>query len=268
MRQGLAEDYACPISSQLMVQPVLAEDGFLYERKAIDKWLRTKATSPKTLRPMGKRLVDDLVAKQTIAKLLEAGAVADDEAVAWHLEKGALHMEDSPAGSGAMLAAEHFRAAADLGSSEGALRLVGAELQRLVGTYADKTGIQLGTPQVFQRRLMTEWEDLAVGGSTESIIWVIDVARELERLCKRPAPGAGEKVGWQKSMAALAGKTYRITCHFDHWRAFQIFDIDVNGEDAPEVEDEMTEMGFNVPFDACALVWRGGEPFPVAQRVP
>lgn len=153
-----------------------------------------------------------------------------------------------------MLAAEHFRAAADLGSSEGALRLVGAELQRLVGTFADKSGIQLGAssgaPPAGQRRLMTAWEDLPVG----SLIWVIDDARELERLCERPAPGVDDAVGFNVEMIALCGKTYRVCGVYASQLSFQVFDTEVNGEDEDEDDDE---GGYLLPFDACALVRRG-----------
>ena len=38
----------CPITQQLMIQPVLAEDGYCYERAAILKWFERKQTSPVT----------------------------------------------------------------------------------------------------------------------------------------------------------------------------------------------------------------------------
>ncbi|KAF2463700.1 uncharacterized protein BDR25DRAFT_245013 [Lindgomyces ingoldianus] len=41
-------DYICPISSELMDDPVLALDSFTYERKAIERWFQTNETSPFT----------------------------------------------------------------------------------------------------------------------------------------------------------------------------------------------------------------------------
>ena len=42
------EDYICPITAEIMTDPVSTSDGFTYERAAITEWLRTKDTSPKT----------------------------------------------------------------------------------------------------------------------------------------------------------------------------------------------------------------------------
>ena len=42
------DDYICPITSEIMTDPVSTVDGFTYERTAITEWLRTKDTSPST----------------------------------------------------------------------------------------------------------------------------------------------------------------------------------------------------------------------------
>ena len=42
------DDYMCPITAEIMTDPVCAADGFTYERTAISEWLRTKDTSPFT----------------------------------------------------------------------------------------------------------------------------------------------------------------------------------------------------------------------------
>ena len=42
------DDFICPITSEIMTDPVSTVDGFTYERAAITEWLRTKDTSPKT----------------------------------------------------------------------------------------------------------------------------------------------------------------------------------------------------------------------------
>lgn len=41
------EDYLCPITHELMKDPVQASDGHTYERSAIEKWLEIRTTSPK-----------------------------------------------------------------------------------------------------------------------------------------------------------------------------------------------------------------------------
>ena len=42
------DDFVCPITAEIMTDPVSTSDGFTYERAAITEWLRTKDTSPKT----------------------------------------------------------------------------------------------------------------------------------------------------------------------------------------------------------------------------
>ena len=47
------ENLSCPISMELMREPVLAADGFTYDRHAISAWLaRGKTTSPTTGAPL------------------------------------------------------------------------------------------------------------------------------------------------------------------------------------------------------------------------
>ena len=45
---GLLDEYVCPITAEIMTDPVCTLDGFTYERKAITEWLRTNDTSPAT----------------------------------------------------------------------------------------------------------------------------------------------------------------------------------------------------------------------------
>ena len=42
------DDYVCPITAEIMTDPVSTVDGFTYERAAITEWLRIKDTSPVT----------------------------------------------------------------------------------------------------------------------------------------------------------------------------------------------------------------------------
>lgn len=47
----------CPITCELMEDPVLAMDGHSYERKAIEDWLQRNATSPTTNLPLPSTLL-------------------------------------------------------------------------------------------------------------------------------------------------------------------------------------------------------------------
>jgi len=56
----LPEALRCPLTGAPMVDPVVAEDGWAYERAALTQWLRTSTLSPRTGRPLpGPRLLDD-----------------------------------------------------------------------------------------------------------------------------------------------------------------------------------------------------------------
>jgi len=45
---SVPDEYLCPITQAVMVDPVLGSDGRTYERSAITEWLRTHNTSPIT----------------------------------------------------------------------------------------------------------------------------------------------------------------------------------------------------------------------------
>eukprot|EP00727_Mastigamoeba_balamuthi_P013521 m51a1_g8792 hypothetical protein (830) ;mRNA; f:232309-235432 len=50
--EEVPREYLCPITLQLMEEPVVASDGFIYERAAIAQWLAKHSTSPLTKRHM------------------------------------------------------------------------------------------------------------------------------------------------------------------------------------------------------------------------
>jgi hypothetical protein len=46
------DEFRCPITMEVMTDPVIGEDGHTYERTAITQALRVKAASPMTRQPM------------------------------------------------------------------------------------------------------------------------------------------------------------------------------------------------------------------------
>lgn len=58
----------CPISQEIMVDPVVAEDGQTYERAALMGWLGEKPISPVTGRRMGSLVVPNHALRSIIAK--------------------------------------------------------------------------------------------------------------------------------------------------------------------------------------------------------
>ena len=76
----------CPINRELPFDPVLAEDGKIYERDAILKWFAKKAgdaTSPSTGAVIGTKLLPAVQVRNTIESLIQTGAIEGEIAEAW-----------------------------------------------------------------------------------------------------------------------------------------------------------------------------------------
>ena len=68
----MVEDYHCPITTELMTDPVMTTDGFTYERAAIERWFVSSNLSPITGVPLAStQLVPNLTAKSGIRAVLE-----------------------------------------------------------------------------------------------------------------------------------------------------------------------------------------------------
>ena len=116
----LSEIVMCPISHELMVDPVLAADGNSYERKEIEQWLENHDTSPVTnLQLETKTLFENHAVKQQIEKLVESGELDGDMCVEWLERKH----KQSP---------EHAQELFDEGKVEEAAKLGHAKAQGLM----------------------------------------------------------------------------------------------------------------------------------------
>jgi hypothetical protein len=83
----VADEYVCPITAELPLDPVTAEDGRCYERCAIEEWFsrqpEPQVKSPVTNEPMGKRLFPAVQLRNTLKRLVESGAISGSKADAW-----------------------------------------------------------------------------------------------------------------------------------------------------------------------------------------
>jgi len=83
----VADEYVCPITAELPLDPVTAEDGRCYERCAIEEWFskqpEPQVKSPVTNEPMGKRLFPAVQVRNTLKRLVESGAISGSKADAW-----------------------------------------------------------------------------------------------------------------------------------------------------------------------------------------
>ena len=72
LQASMVEDYHCPITTELMADPVMTTDGFTYERAAIERWFVSSNLSPITGMPLAStQLVPNLTAQSGIRAVLE-----------------------------------------------------------------------------------------------------------------------------------------------------------------------------------------------------
>jgi len=245
--RSMVEQFLCPITSELPVCPVVAQDGRVYERDAIETWFESKATSPLTREPMGKRLVDSSQTRSLIRTAIENGGVDDDSAAAWHLESakaiaggklvGALtsmkdHLESADALSSSpeiklSLEAVNLKLQQDTLLKRGSD--AGADLVALVlggAKTGDATTESAETP-------LARWRELRPG---KSIIRIISDASLLKQHCERPPRGADGSICWMDELANLCGQTCRVKENDVEGKGYCVLDA------------------WYVPFKACILV--------------
>ena len=81
---GAANEFLCPITQELPVEPVTAMDGKVYERKAIEEHLRTgNGRSPMTNQPMGSTLLPAPHVRNSLELMVKSGALTGDKVDAW-----------------------------------------------------------------------------------------------------------------------------------------------------------------------------------------
>lgn len=68
---AVPDHFICPISLEMMQDPVICSDGNTYERREITRWLQTHDTSPKTnIELTNKILITNYAIKSGIEKFL------------------------------------------------------------------------------------------------------------------------------------------------------------------------------------------------------
>ena len=87
---SIAQEWTCPITQELPLDPVTAQDGRVYERSAIVTWFnkRRKAgqpiKSPVTNEPMQKCLLPAPQVRNTIEGMIQSGVLVGDIATGWN----------------------------------------------------------------------------------------------------------------------------------------------------------------------------------------
>jgi hypothetical protein len=85
----VADECTCPLTHELPLDPVLAEDGCVYERTSIEAWIAKCTANEQPLRsplhntPMGPKLLASLHTRKMIERMVESGKLTGSKADAW-----------------------------------------------------------------------------------------------------------------------------------------------------------------------------------------
>jgi TPR repeat protein len=82
----VADEWLCPITKELPLDPVMAEDLRFYERASIEEWFRRNESairSPVANTAMGQVLKAVPQVRNTIQSLVDSGAITGDRADSW-----------------------------------------------------------------------------------------------------------------------------------------------------------------------------------------
>jgi TPR repeat protein len=81
------DEYVCPITQELPLEPCMAEDGHCYDRWAFEKWAQTQKAgelkSPMTNQLMSAKLYPALQVRNAIHQLIKTGIIAGEAAQKW-----------------------------------------------------------------------------------------------------------------------------------------------------------------------------------------
>ena len=249
LASAVLSSVTCPISQALVVDPVMAEDGAIYERDQITKWLSSNNRSPVTNAAMGARLVAAQNTRSLVESLLESESVDDDAAAAWHSASARKKITGALPG-GIDAAKVHLDRAAALESSTecDVLReaLALRDQHKGVLTKAAAAGVTREVESILSGRTrspMTAWRpDLKAG----AIIRLIDDRDELKRLFGRPAPGSQKaiRLGPWPDYFRPEGREGRVVGVSEKYRAYRVSGRGMDG----------SLMKMIWPFDACILI--------------
>ena len=240
LASAVLSSVTCPISQALVVDPVMAEDGAIYERDQITKWLSSNNRSPVTNAAMGGNLVAAQNTRSLVESLLESENVDDDAAAAWHAASARKKITGALPG-GIDAAKVHLDRAAALVESSTECDVLREALalrdqHKGVLTKAAAAGVTHEVESILSGRTrspMTAWRgDLGF----RAVIRLIDDRDELKRLFGRPAPGSQKAIGWRDHLR-LEGREGRVESVAKKYRAYRV---------------SVAGIGkCIVPFDAC-----------------
>lgn len=67
----IRDEFMCPITYELMREPVVASDGHTYEKSAIEKWLKSHQISPRNGEPISATTISNINLKKLIQDMID-----------------------------------------------------------------------------------------------------------------------------------------------------------------------------------------------------
>ena len=67
----IRDEFICPITYELMREPVVASDGHTYEKAAIEKWLKQHLISPRNGEPIAALTIPNMNLKKLIQDIID-----------------------------------------------------------------------------------------------------------------------------------------------------------------------------------------------------
>jgi len=213
LKKAAIEAITCPITRQLVVDPVVAEDENTYESAAIRQWLQSNYRSPMTNERMGDRLTPNRHARLMVEAAVKEEAVPSEDAAQWHISSAKLLASgDVPGGMSSAI--EHLREAPKTPETDLLLRCATLRTQmdslRAEAASLDVQGVDAfftmqAQPRADGWRPPAGWRPLERFDDTldGALVRVIPDRDEFQRLCERPAPGAVEAVEWCDDMESM-----------------------------------------------------------------
>ena len=292
LKKAAIEAITCPITRQLVVDPVVAEDENTYESAAIRQWLQSNYRSPMTNERMGDRLTPNRHARLMVEAAVKEEAVPSEDAAQWHISSAKLLASgDVPGGMSSAI--EHLREAPKTPETDLLLRCATLRTQmdslRAEAASLDVQGVDAfftmpppgradGWRPPAGWRPLERFDDTLDG----ALVRVIPDRDEFQRLCERPAPGAVEAVEWCDDMESMCGSrrpTSVPSLPYESSPGDEVvgglfFDFDAprrcgrhyaieavySNSCGYELTKSDTDDTFAVPFDACMFVSRDTSP--------
>eukprot|EP00931_Biecheleriopsis_adriatica_P117851 TRINITY_DN93333_c0_g1_i1.p1 TRINITY_DN93333_c0_g1~~TRINITY_DN93333_c0_g1_i1.p1 ORF type:complete len:314 (-),score=66.51 TRINITY_DN93333_c0_g1_i1:516-1421(-) len=81
--KSCSTEFKCPICHELPFDPVVAEDGAIYDRSCIVEWLARKSTSPITNKTMSSRLIASPQLKNVFEHMVRSNALPSEDVSKW-----------------------------------------------------------------------------------------------------------------------------------------------------------------------------------------